>query len=847
MVSLTTCQQNTKTTFPLNDLTINWELKENSIGGKLIYKAAFNFINQSDIAFPAKDWAMYFNKLPIDVRVANDSPLQIERINGDFFRVLPTENFKGLAAGDSISLEYESNAWIVKESDAPCGLYFTFDNESIIEVAESYNILPFERTEQFKRGESGVLAIPTAETLYEENEKYNQVSSDNNPPFIPSPISFNYKKDSFKIDVNTTIYYQTEALENEANFLATSLEKVLGTKPPISAGVANDINGVSLNLKNQKVKGISASAYKLEITANKGIAIEATDAEGVFYGIQSLLGMIPPNQLNDTESISFRAITVKDAPAFGYRGMHLDASRNFHPKSSVLKLLDMMAFYKLNKFHFHLTDDEGWRLEIKSLPELTAYGSRRAHTLDEEDHLFPAYGSGPYEELPGSGHYSRQDFIEILKYANERHIEVIPELDLPGHARAAIKAMEYRYKKHMSKGDEKGAFAFLLSDEDDTSTYSSVQGYSDNVVCACRESTYDFLEVVVSEIVSMYESAGVKLKTLHTGGDEVPGGAWVNSPICQAFLESQDKYNEPRELSAYFFSRFSEILRKFSVRPAGWEEIALKVRNHGEKHQVNEDIAKEDIQAYVWNTIYGEGVEDLPYLLANAGVKIVMSNAPNLYFDFAYSRDPRDRGYYWGGLVNARQSYKLVPYNHFLTAEKDKMGQNFDLKQLTEGKLTLEKKSQDNILGIQGQLWSETVKSPEMMEYYIFPKLLGLAERAWVGNPAWANEKNLEKQWKDFDKAFGEFASYIGNYAIPQMDYYWDSLYYRIPPPGAIKENGMLYANTLYPGLAIRYTTDGTEPNINSTLYTEPIAVNSTIKLKAFNDLERGSFVTVCK
>ncbi|UZR99266.1 family 20 glycosylhydrolase [Chondrinema litorale] len=831
----------------MDDLKISWELQENNVGGKNIYKAAFTFVNESGADFPAKDWALYFNMLPLDIHVDANSPLQIERINGDFYRVVPTSNFTGVAAGDSAQLIYEAEAWIIKESDAPCGLYFTLDNEATIKVVNNYQVLPYERTEQLTKGEAGTLPVPTAQTIYEENEKYKGIDEKDIPPFIPTPVSYTYKNDILSFDAGITIFYASEDLKREADFLAEGLAKVLGSKPKTSADAPSGDKNITLAVKSQNVNGKTEDAYQLEVSATKGVSIEATNPAGVFYGIQSLIGMIPPTELKDKPSaIKLKEITVKDAPAFDYRGLHLDVSRNFHTKEAVLQLLDLMAFYKLNKFHFHLTDDEGWRLEIKSLPELTAYGSKRGHTLDEAEHLYPSYGSGPYEELPGSGFYTQEEFIEILKYATERHIEVIPELDLPGHARAAIKAMEYRYRKHMSKGDEKGAFAYLLNDEDDTSTYSSAQGYGDNVVCVCRESSFDFLEVVISEVVDMYTAADLKLNILHTGGDEVPAGAWANSPLCQEFLKNSEEYNDPKELSGYFFNRFSEILKKYDVTPAGWEEIALKMRNHGEKHQINEAVDKDGIQVYVWNAIYGGGVEDLPYLLANAGIKTVMSNAPNLYFDFAYSRDPRDRGYYWGGLVSARDSYKMVPYNHFLTAERSVIGKEFDKAELTDGKIKLNNNSQKNIIGIQGQLWTETVKSTDMMQYYYFPKMLGLVERAWVGTPDWANENNPDQQWKDFNKAFGKFTAYVGTHSMPQLDYYWGGINYRIPAPGAIIKDGKLYANNLYTGLEIRFTTDGTEPNENSTLYTEPIAVNGTVKLKAFNNLGNSSFVTTC-
>ena len=208
------------------------------------------------------------------------------------------------------------------------------------------------------------------------------------------------------------------------------------------------------------------------------------------------------------------------------------------------------------------------------MPELTTLGSKRGHTLDEMDHLYPSLGSGPNPvKSDGSGFYSRQDFIEILQYASERHIEVIPEIDLPGHARAAIRAMEARFKRLARTNDAETssiseASAFRLVHPEDTSSYRSVQMWNDNVVDVCLPSTYNFVTHVIDDLMAMYEAAGLKLLTVHTGNDEVPHGAWTGSPAC-AILESGD-YND------YFLHQLHDILDARGLNLAGWEEIALK-------------------------------------------------------------------------------------------------------------------------------------------------------------------------------------------------------------------------------------------------------------------------------
>ena len=223
-------------------------------------------------------------------------------------------------------------------------------------------------------------------------------------------------------------------------------------------------------------------------------------------------------------------------PRFAYRGLYLDVARNFQQPETIKQAIDMMAHYKLNRLTFGVSNDEGWRLEIKGIPELTEIGSRRGHTENELDHLYPAYGSGPYpdaKENHGSGFYSREQFIDLLQYAQKRHVEIIPEINFPGHARAAVKSMEARTKRIKDSGSSEPAYT--LHDPNDQSEYSSVQAYNDNVICPCQESVYQFLEAVVSDLVTIYQEADVKFNTVHTGGDEVPAGIWQKSPLCIRF------------------------------------------------------------------------------------------------------------------------------------------------------------------------------------------------------------------------------------------------------------------------------------------------------------------------
>jgi hexosaminidase len=502
-----------------------------------------------------------------------------------------------------------------------------------------------------------------------------------------------------------------------------------------------------------------------------------------------------------------------------------------------------MAFYKLNKFHFHVTGDEGWRLEINGLPELTEVGGQRGHSVDERERLIPSFGSGPNVEGISS-YYTQNDFIEILKHASERHIEVIPEIDIPGHARAAIKSMEARYYRLMAEGKTKEATEYRLVDPEDKSVYRSVQNFDDNVINVCMPSTYRFLEKVIDEIIEMYRTAKAPLSMIHIGGDEVPEGTWQKSAFCEDLILEDKNVKNASDLPDYFLRNVYHILKARKLLVAGWEEIALIKNPPGQSPDKtpNQKNVKHRFIPYVWNNVWGWGGEDLGYGLANTGYKIVLCNATNLYFDCAYNKDPKEPGLYWPGFVNTRKAFEFTPYDILMSANEDRLGNVIDLENYKDW-TRLTEKGKKNILGIQGQLWGERLINSSRLEYMAFPKILGLAERAWAVQPEWTkiDDKNLRKE--KFYTEWNTFVNSVGQREMIRLDYFDNGVAYRIPPPGAVIEDGKLNANTAYPGLQIRYTTDGTKPTVESYLYNSPVAVKGMIKLRSFNSIGRGSRV----
>ena len=832
-----------------NELKIQWELVSNMVNGEDRFEANLAIINGSSELLPALGWTIYFNQWMgvIDPQTIN-ADVDIQKITGDFYRLKPKPGFEALSAGDTIRIKMGGDFWVIKESGAPGGFYIVFENEDGTEQAPenitNLEIAPFTREEQMLRTTADQIPPWTPAWQYAQNASVSLLPMDRLSSIVPTPQSVEPGNGEMNLTTAYVIRYQ-EALKKEATFLRDRLQQVLGTTLSIESGSQGGENVILLALDESFTGNISKTqgdeAYQLSISKEGGIKISAMDQAGAFYGIQTLLGVIPPETLSKPQtSIAIPEGMITDFPRYGYRGLHLDVSRNFHKKESILKLLDVMATYKLNKFHFHLTDDEGWRLEIPEIPELTDIGAFRGHTLTEEDRLIPSYGSGPFADPDnsyGSGYYSKADFIEILQYAHERHIEVIPEFDFPGHARAAIKAMEARYKKYMAAGDEVNAVRFLLHDPNDKSEYRSVQFFPDNVICVCQESVYQFLEQVVQSTVNMYKEAGVPLKTIHTGGDEVPAGVWKKSPVCDNLMAQREDFSSTSDLSAYFLRRFSEILEAHNLVTAGWEEIALKKTESG--YVVNEDLLDRKLQPYVWNNLWG--FQDLSNRLANAGYPVVLCNVTNLYFDLSYNKDPKEPGYHWGGFVDTRKAFEFTPSDVFKSIKADNMGRPFDIDTFYKEMENLTEEGRKNIIGIQGQLWSEVIKGRVRLESATLPKLLGLAERAWAPIQAWEETTDQNTREKALDEAWNIFANKVGQFQLPRLDNLSGGYDYRIPTPGVLIREGELLVNNTYPGLEIRYTTDGSDPDLSAPLYKEPIKVEGNVKLKTFNSTGRSS------
>ncbi len=828
-----------------DEIKVSWENISNFISEDPRHRVVFTLENNSrSYTFRNKGWAMYFNQSPRRPIPGSVSPeAMIEHINGDWFALKPRDSFV-LNPGESINISADFSDAVIKRTDAPLGVYFVFFDEDGKETGrlpvENYTIKPFDNPDQVNRSPGDETPIPTPEWRYEKNKKLTLLEEKDLYQVIPTPISIARTEGKTVLGEGAMIHY-AENLDKEADLLASQLSQIMTTRPMTMPGDQGGPNIITLKTENITIQGKSTEAYTLVIS-EQGIDITGSDPAGVFYGIQSLIASCPVESFKTPQSeIQLDNSRISDAPAFNYRGLHLDLARNFQKKSTILKLIDAIAFYKLNKLHLHLTDDEGWRIEIEELPELTEIGGFRGHTTEEKQYLQPSYGSGPFpdpETSHGNGYLTREEFKDIIRYAHERHIEVIPEINMPGHARAAIKAMEARYRRLMAEGNPQEAEEFLLSDPEDASEYLSAQWYNDNIICVCNESAYRFYETVIDDVIQMYHEAGVPLKTIHTGGDEVPRGAWEKSPICQEFLVKNPSIEGAQNLQPYFFGRIVELLNKKDLMIGGWEEVAMRFRNDGTWY-ANEEFTDNHVIPYVWNSLWGN--QDLGYRLANSGYPVVLCNVNNFYFDLAYNKDPKEPGLYWGGFVNTRTAFEFIPFDLFKSMTVSPSGIPFDEERDFKGMERLTNAGKQNIIGIQAELWSETIKGNDMLEYYYLPKLIGMAQRAWQGQARWGNILNEDERKTILEQDWNSFVNSIGQREFPRLAYIYGGFNYRIPLPGVKVIDDKIHANLSYPGMTIRYTTGGTEPDENSTEYKGPLEAKGTIKFRTFDTRNQAS------
>jgi len=834
-------------------LAVRWELIANTApeGGQGDFEARFLVTNVAGEPLGA-DWELFFNMAPRALRPhPRPQPAAIEHLNGDWYRVRPARDFR-LEPGATIEVRYAGVEPVAKECDAPLGLYMVQrgdpDDPPLMTTVSDYRILPFVRPEQTRRGPRDRHPLPTPRERFEAERDLRLLPDEALPPVLPTPREVRRGTGVARLTAAWPIECPP-SLEPTATWLADRLARHLGARPVVHVRAPGAASRGEPVISLDGDDG-GAESYRLVVAADR-IAITGGDAAGVFYGGQSLLHLLPWESLRrPADELRVPAVEIVDRPRFAHRGLHVDVSRNFQSRETIQRVIDLMASYKLNRLLLYTTEDEGWRIEIPGLPELTEVGARRRHAGAPDDPVVhPAYGSGPWADAPGShgsGFYSRDDFIAILRYAAARHVKVIPELNFPGHARAAIKAMEARYRRLRDAGQLEAAEEYRLVDPGDTSVYSSAQSYRDNVVSVARESTYRFYGKVIDELARMYAAAGLTMDEIHSGGDEVPVGAWTRSPLAAELLERQPEIGGPRHLQGHFFGRLLEAMRSRKLRVLGWEEVAL--RRESADPAVNPVVdprfAAPDVDIYVWNNLFDR---DVGIRLANAGYNVVLCNVTNFYLDLACEKDPLEPGLSWAGFVGARDAYTFAPFDYVRTTPRTEYGEPIDVERSARASAVFTEEGRRRVRGVQAQLWSETVKGRPMLEYYLLPRLIPFADTAWAAERPWETMAGGPERDRAISAGWNRIANALARRDLPRLSFMDGGYNYRLPPPGAVVEEGRLVANTALPGLAIHYTVDGAIPTAASPRYEGPVPLPAAaagappIHLRSFDAGGRGS------
>ena len=478
---------------------------------------------------------------------------------------------------------------------------------------------------------------------------------------LPREITTNDDK-PFVLNRSTAIGYPkgNDKLKESAEFLSGYILETTGVKLTVRESGSGD-NTIMLETG---LTHDNEEAYHIAVS-EKGIVIKGVSENGVFYGVQTLRKSLSPSFKG--KNIHFPAGTITDYPRFGYRAALLDVGRHYFPTDFIKRFIDILALHNVNYFHWHLTEDQGWRVEIKKYPKLTEIGSVRKETLVGHLRSEPQQ----FDNTPHGGFYTQEEIKDIVKYAQERHITIIPEIDLPGHMLSALAA-------YPELGCTGGPYEV-----------ANKWGIFEDVLCMGKETTYQFLEDVLTEITELFPS-----EYLHIGGDECPKVRWEVCPHCQAMikklgLKSDGERTKEQKLQSYAMLEVEKFLKGKNRRVIAWEEI------------LDGGIADNPI-VMSWRK-EGSGAE-----AAQRGYDVIMAPHEEVYLDYYQSEDRENEPLAIGGYIPIQRVYHFEPIPKELTEE--------------EGK---------KIIGTQVNLWTEYISTPEHAEYMLLPRLAAMSEVQW--------------------------------------------------------------------------------------------------------------------
>lgn len=522
----------------------------------------------------------------------------------------------------------------------------------------------------------------------------NQPTTVANYEVVPMPLEINTTQQaSFLLKSGVTVYYPAgnEKMQRNAEFLASYVKAQTGIELQVQVGEGGK-GGIVLQLG---LANDNPEAYQLKVDASQ-VVISSPSEAGVFYGIQTLRKAV---DVAEGSNVELPAVEINDQPRFGYRGMMLDVGRHFFSMDEIKTYIDMMALHNINRFHWHLSEDQGWRIEIKKYPKLTEIGSMRKETVI-------GHNSGKYDGKPYGGFYTQEQAKEIVAYAAERYITVIPEIDLPGHMQAALAA-------YPELGCTGGPYEVWTQ-----------WGVSDNVLCAGNDQTIQFIKDVLAEIVEIFPS-----EYIHVGGDECPKDKWKTCPKCQARikalgLKSDAKHTKEERLQSYVIHEAEEFLNSKGRKMIGWDETL-------------EGGLAPNATVMSWRGEAG-GIE-----AAKQHHDVVMTPNTYLYFDYYQSKDTETEPMAIGGYLPIERVYSYEPMPKSLSPEEQKY-----------------------IVGVQANLWTEYIPDFKQVQYMVLPRMAALSESQWCA----PEKKNYEAFLQRVSRLVNIYAKNGWNYATHIFD-----------------------------------------------------------------------------
>ncbi len=803
-----------------NEIEVIYEIKKINDSN---FDVRLSFLNSSNVDFDSV-WSFHWNQQSSIVNNASiPDNIKYEYVAGQSYNILSFGKDYDLKSNESINIDFNQFGGVKRISDLPVGGFVVSNNE-IIDVKFTYNWKDADGIEK--------LNAPSSIDRYNLYSPSSLLSKSELEIITPTPSEITILDGESSLKSMYEIFID-ENLDLDINTVNSILNQNFNIE------FNNYSDSVDSDIIVQFSEKFLKESYELSINENK-IQIKASDKAGALYGIQSLKQLMLSSKL---DKIKLKHVFINDSPRFSYRGMLLDISRNFYGPDKIKQILDYLSFFKINHLDFRLTDDEGWRLEIPGLEELTEVGSKRAYTKDEFESLIPMYGSGPDTNSTGSGYLSKVDFIDILQYADNRNIKIIPQISFPSHIRSAIISMDARYQKYMELGNKDEAEKYLLSDPDDKSEYYSAQGFDDNIACICRESAFTFYEKVIDEIYLMYQEAGVEMDKFGVAADELPYGAWQKSPICNKFMEDNSIVGDYNALYEMMQTRVYNKILSYNATMTGWDDILLKLTEKNQSETQIKDFFKgDDILLFVWKNDWGGGRQDMIYKFANLGYKTVMSNSSAFYFDMVDDKDLDNVGLSWSGYADYKDMWTVDVFDIF----NDSYGvkKNNISKEYIESSEKLKSTNRDNIIGIQSQIWSETIRNEDILDYMFMPNIIVFSQKAWSKDPKWISVQDKNEREITLDYEWNKFRNTIGQRLLPMIENIYGGLSYDLPKPGGIIKNDSLYANSAFPGLSIKYTLDGSLPNFESMNYKNPVKLNQDdiVNLRLFDNKGRGGY-----